>query len=111
MTQDKTMWTIQQICDFYGLSEQTIRRRIRDAKAKKSSFPKPVFGYGRKGLWHAEDIINWSEKGRTANSSSSGGGRALVIALQNKRLQQRTNALTLESCCSWLKTFMLFYMI
>ena len=52
---------IQEVCEYYGLSEQTIRRRIKEAKKGRSSFPKPIFGYGRKALWRRSEIENWTE--------------------------------------------------
>jgi len=61
MEQDKGLFTIQDLCRYFGLSEQTIRRRIKEAKEGMGTFPKPIFGYGRKGLWRIEDIMNWTE--------------------------------------------------
>jgi predicted DNA-binding transcriptional regulator AlpA len=61
MIKSSDLFTIQEVCRYYGLSEQTIRRRIKEARAGNSSFPSPIFGYGRKALWHREDIENWSE--------------------------------------------------
>jgi predicted DNA-binding transcriptional regulator AlpA len=62
MTKSNDLLTIQEVCQFYGLSEQTIRRRIRESRKGIGSFPRPIFGYGRKALWHREDIENWQEK-------------------------------------------------
>jgi len=61
MSKSAGLLSIQDICQFYGLSEQTIRRRIKESREGTGSFPKPIFGYGRKGLWHREDIENWKE--------------------------------------------------
>jgi len=61
MIKSNDLLSIQEVCQFYGLSEQTIRRRIRESREGVGSFPKPIFGFGRRGLWHREDIENWSE--------------------------------------------------
>ena len=61
MKKNNTLLNIQEVCKFYGLSIQTIRRRIREAKQGTGSFPAPIFGYGRKALWHKTDIENWKE--------------------------------------------------
>lgn len=61
MSKNTDLLSIQEICQYYGLSEQTIRRRIKEAKAGRSSFPRPIFGYGKKALWHKGDIENWKE--------------------------------------------------
>ena len=59
MTKSSDLLNIKDLCKFYGLSVQTIRRRIREAKEGTGSFPRPVFGYGKKALWHWEDILNY----------------------------------------------------
>ena len=61
MTKSSDLLNIQDVCKFYGLSEQTIRRRIKDSKEGISSFPRPIFGYGRKALWRRSEIENWTE--------------------------------------------------
>ena len=61
MNKNNDLFTIQEVCQYYGLSEQTIRRRIRESREGTGSFPKPIFGFGKRGLWHREDIENWSE--------------------------------------------------
>ena len=61
MIKSNDLFTIKEICQFYGLSEQTIRRRIKESREGSGSFPKPIFGYGKRGLWHREDIMNWKE--------------------------------------------------
>ena len=61
MTKSNDLLTIQEVYQFYGLSEQTIRRRIRESREGIGSFPRPIFGYGRKALWHRADIENWQE--------------------------------------------------
>ena len=61
MKKNPDLFTIQDVCKFFRLSEQTIRRRIKESKEGRGSFPRPVFGYGRKALWHREDIMNYRE--------------------------------------------------
>jgi len=61
MSKSNDLFSIQDICQYFGLSEQTIRRRIRESREGTGSFPKPIFGYGKRGLWHREQIENWKE--------------------------------------------------
>ena len=61
MKKTSTLLNIQEVCKFYGLSEPTIRRRIREAKQGTGSFPAPIFGYGKKALWHRKDLENFRE--------------------------------------------------
>lgn len=54
--------TLQEVSAYFGLSEQTIRRRMKDARNGRSTFPRPIFGSGgRKALWRKTDIENWNE--------------------------------------------------
>ena len=64
MKKNNVLLNIQDLCKFFGLSEPTIRRRIREAKQGIGSFPAPIFGYGKKVLWYREDIINYRETER-----------------------------------------------
>ena len=51
----------KEVCEFYGLSEQTIRRRIKESKEGTGTFPRPVFGHKRKALWYLTDLEDWRE--------------------------------------------------
>ena len=61
MGKSSEVLTIQEVAQFYGISEQTIQRRIRDSREGRGNFPRPIFGYGRKALWHRRDIENFTE--------------------------------------------------
>ena len=63
MSKSSDLMNIQEVCQYYGLSEQTIRRRIRESKLGCSSFPRPITGYSRKALWRRTDIEDWTETG------------------------------------------------
>jgi len=52
---------IKQVANFFGISESTVRRRLRDRKNGEGSFPIPVFGFNRIARWHRVDIESWSE--------------------------------------------------
>jgi excisionase family DNA binding protein len=61
MSRSTELLTVQEIADYFGVSTQTIRRRIKAAKSKKSSFPSPVFGYGKKALYRRSEVVGWKE--------------------------------------------------
>ena len=48
------------VCGWYGLSESSIRRRVRDSREGKGNFPLPLFRSGCQVLWRRSDIENWS---------------------------------------------------
>ena len=74
MKKKSDLMNIQDVCRYYNLSEQTIRRRIREAKQGVSRFPTPIFGYGRKALWHRKDIEDYreTESGQAGTVDTSG---------------------------------------
>jgi len=61
MSKSKDLLTVQEVAQFYGVSTQTIQRRVRESREGKGTFPRPIFGYGRKALWHRRDIENFTE--------------------------------------------------
>jgi predicted DNA-binding transcriptional regulator AlpA len=71
MSKNTDLFTIQEVCQYYGLSEQTIRRRIKDSKQGIGTFPCPIFGYGRKALWKKSDIESWSESMPNNNNETN----------------------------------------
>ena len=70
MSKNAELFTIEEVCQYYGLSEQTIRRRIKDSKQGIGTFPRPIFGYGRKALWKRSEIESWSESMENNNNEN-----------------------------------------
>jgi excisionase family DNA binding protein len=62
MSKSTDLLTVQEVAQFYGVSVQSIRRRIKESKENRGSFPSPVFGYGRKALFHRKEVEQWKEK-------------------------------------------------
>ena len=69
MAKNQNLLTVEEVAQFYGLSVQSIRRRLQEAKSGKSRFPRPIFGFSRKALFHRRDIENFTE---TAESGEGG---------------------------------------
>jgi len=61
MSKNQNLMTVPEVAAFYGLSTQTIRRRVKEAKEKRGSFPSPVFGYQKKALFHRSEVESWKE--------------------------------------------------
>jgi len=61
MSEKTDFFNFQELRQHFGLSEQTLRREIKKAKSGQSSFPAPVFGHNRKGLWARSAVANWVE--------------------------------------------------
>jgi len=61
MTKDLEFWNIKQVAEYFGVSESTIRRRLRDRKNGVGSFLIPVFGFGKVAKFRRSDVENWSE--------------------------------------------------
>ena len=56
-------YNIVDVCQHYGLSESTIRRKVREAREGISTFPLPLFGKGNRVMWRKDDIVNWEGEG------------------------------------------------
>ena len=61
MSKSTDLLSVEEVAAFFGLSVQSIRRRLQESKQGKSSFPSPIFGYGRKALFHRAEIEGWKE--------------------------------------------------
>ena len=55
------LMNVKQVAEHFGVSESTIRRRIKERKDGEGSFPIPVFGFNRVARWRRFDIENWNE--------------------------------------------------
>jgi predicted DNA-binding transcriptional regulator AlpA len=71
MSKSTDLMTLQEVAEFYGLSVQSIRRRLQEAKSGKSRFPRPIFGFGRKALFHRRDIENFTETAETGSRNQT----------------------------------------
>ncbi len=83
--------TIKQVAAELHVSESTIRRRLRERREGKSSFPLPIFSPKRKALWKIEEIIDWKEdepSGPTIETSSQ-RNRRLTIARNQLQAQHK----------------------
>jgi predicted DNA-binding transcriptional regulator AlpA len=52
--------TLADLCSYYGLSESTIRRRIRAARNGTSNFPLPLFSSKSRVLFRKVDVLSWA---------------------------------------------------
>ena len=54
---------VKQVAEYFGISESTLRRRLRDRKNGEGTFPTPIFGFNKVARWRRYDIENWYETG------------------------------------------------
>ena len=47
------------VCDYFGLSESSIRRKIRDTREGKGNFVLPLFGSKCRIVFRRSDIESW----------------------------------------------------
>ena len=66
--------TLTDLCSRFGISESTVRRRVRNARDGSESFPIPLFPHGCKLVWKRADVEAWGGEGAiekiTFNSAS-----------------------------------------
>ena len=60
MSKNKNLLGMADVCEYYGVSEGTIRRRMRDSRDGLGTFPLPLFPKGCRLLWRKCDIENWA---------------------------------------------------
>ena len=53
------LFSIADVCSYYGLSEATIRRKVKESRDGKGNFPLPLFKSGCRVLWKRADILAW----------------------------------------------------
>ena len=51
--------TLTEVSNYFGLSESTIRRRIRESREGRGTFPLPLFGRNCRVMWRKSDIETW----------------------------------------------------
>ena len=84
MTKSQDLFDLREVCAYYGYSESTVRRRVRDAREGKGSFPLPLFPSRSRNLWKRSDIENWSgEKGEVITFTPSLVSPMLPVRPQN----------------------------
>jgi len=59
MPKSQNLFDIADVCAYFGLSESTVRRRVRESRDGQGNFPLPLFGSGCRVLWRKSDIENW----------------------------------------------------
>ena len=59
MKKNKNVYDMKDTCNYFGLSESTIRKKVRESRNGESNFPLPLFKSGSKALWRKSDIEAW----------------------------------------------------
>ena len=57
---DDHLLDLAAVCGWFGVSESTIRRRMRERREGISTFPLPLFKSHCRLVWRKSDIVNWS---------------------------------------------------
>jgi len=60
MKKSEDLLNITDLCNYFGLSESTIRRKVRDSRDGQGTFPISLFKSGCRVLWRRSDIENWN---------------------------------------------------
>ena len=59
MTKSLELWGIKEVAAYYGVSETTIRRKVRKRRENGFGFVIPIFSQGSKLLWRRVDVENF----------------------------------------------------
>jgi predicted DNA-binding transcriptional regulator AlpA len=60
MKKSPDLFDITDLSNHFGISESTIRRRVRASRNGQSNFPLPLFGSGYRVLWRKADVLAWA---------------------------------------------------
>jgi predicted DNA-binding transcriptional regulator AlpA len=50
---------LQAVCEYYGLSESTVRRKIKDTREGRGNFILPLFGSKCRIVFRRSDVESW----------------------------------------------------
>ena len=59
MRKSDDLLDINEVCSYFGLSEATVRRRIKESRDGMGNFPLPLFKSGHRLLWKKHIIEGW----------------------------------------------------
>jgi len=72
MKTSEDLLSLVDLSNYFGVSESTIRRKVREHREGNGTFPLPLFKRGCRLLWKKSDITNWSgEDGETISFTPS----------------------------------------
>lgn len=98
MTKNPDLYDIHDVCQYFNLSESTIRRHLKNSRDGVGAFPLPLFKSGCKVLWRKEDIETWTGEdtesvtfAHSALTHQSPATRAMETAQILKGLGDRHN--------------------
>lgn len=60
MRKSPELFDLTDVCVYFGLSESSVRRRVRAARNGTSNFPLPLFSANSRVLWKRADIESWN---------------------------------------------------
>jgi predicted DNA-binding transcriptional regulator AlpA len=61
MQEIPSLLTVADIRSIFGVSRVSVYRWVSEARAGKSQFPEPLFGYKRRLLWSRSSIVQFCE--------------------------------------------------
>ena len=82
------LWDVHDVCQYFGIGESTLRKRLKEARIGQSRFVTPIFGWGKRALWRADDIRNWNESDPDTRLVDSSTIRTKTLQQDRKALQK-----------------------
>ena len=60
MTKSVDLLDINEVANYFGISESTVRRKVKKSRENGFGFILPLFSQGSKLLWRKEDVLSWT---------------------------------------------------
>ena len=72
MKKNENLLTMSEVSAYFGLSESTLRRRIKESRKGLGNFPLPLFRGGQRIVFRRTDIEGWQgEEAITSNDKTN----------------------------------------
>jgi len=88
MKKNPNLYDLKDVCNYFGLSEASIRRKVRATRAGEGCFPLPLFGSGCRLIWRKVDIESW--RGEDAEVITY---TPAILSQSPNRVQSQSNAI------------------
>jgi len=91
MTKSLDLWGIADVSAYFGVSESTIRRKVKKRRENGFGFVIPIFSQGSKLLWRRVDVENFQcEDAETITFNSSPAPAIPSAQMQSHAQAQQT---------------------
>jgi predicted DNA-binding transcriptional regulator AlpA len=64
MQKSQDLLDLKEVASYFGVSESTIRRKVKKRRENGCGFILPLFSQGSRLLWRKSDVLSWEGEGQ-----------------------------------------------